>query len=135
MPAQAVLTIFFTTWVRLEGAHDEPLAYEVKFKAVVQTLVEIASQDIHHASVQDLNNSAAKLDKMCKLIEDAIHDHVSTFDMNDEKRTNMAAENRAQIHRYKGKMRWLTKPSGACPSQIITAAQSLLIAWSELNQL
>ena len=107
---------FFTTWVQLQGAHDEPLAYEVKFKAVVQTLVEIASQDIHHASVQDLNNSAAKLDKMCKLIEDAIHDHVSTFDMNDEKRTNMAAENRAQIHRYKGKMSWLTKPSGACPS-------------------
>jgi hypothetical protein len=88
----------------------------VKFKAVVQTLVEIASQDIHHASVQDLNNSAAKLEKMCKLIEDAIHDHVSTFDVNHEKRKDMAKENRAQIPKYNGKMAWLTKPSGACPS-------------------
>ena len=114
--SSACLDHFLTTWVRLQGAHDEPMAYEVKLKAVVQTLVEIASQDIHHTSVQDLNNSAAKLDKMCKLIGDAIHDHVSTFDMNDEKRTNMAAENRAQISRYNGKMAWLKKPSGACPS-------------------
>ena len=121
---------FFKAWADADR-HALHSTFVGNFKAVVHTLVQIASEDIHHSSVKDFNDSATKLDDMCKLIEDAIHDFVSTFNLDHEKRQSMARENRGQISKYKGKMLWLAKPSpayysGAVPSDCMEGIQSAL---------
>ena len=51
---------FFKAWADADR-HALHSTFVGNFKAVVHTLVQIASEDIHHSSVKDLNDSASKL--------------------------------------------------------------------------